>query len=285
MFLEKSNPIALTIDVEDWFHILGFKGELDISQWDKLESRVYINTRKILQILSEYDVHATFFILGWVAEKYPELIREIAKHGHEIGSHGYSHQLIYSMTQEQFRQDVQKSIELIILCIGNPPVGYRAPGFSITSNTLWALNILADLGFKFDSSIFPAKRSHGGIYNANITHYVHRAPSGNTIIEFPISVYRLFNIRFCFSGGGYLRILPVSFVAHCYRRIQQDNRPLLFYLHPREIDPTHPRMSMKLYKRFKSYTNLSKTESKLRWLLRNFQFAPMGAVLKRYPFG
>ena len=268
---------ALSIDVEDWFHILDLKNEIPIADWHKMESRVSKNTIKLLSLFSQHGVRATFFVLGWVAEQFPQLVLEIKRQGHEIASHGYGHKLAYQQTPQEFRDDVTKVKRILERIIHQEVMGYRVPGFSIQNGNLWALDILKEEGFVYDSSICPAVRGHGGLDGSPIYPYKH--PSG--LWEFPISVFRFLGKNISFSGGGYLRFFPYSFIKNAIKKINSQNQPVMVYLHPREIDVSQPRLKMPLNRRFKCYVNLHTTEKKLDRLLRDFNFASISEVLGR----
>jgi polysaccharide deacetylase family protein (PEP-CTERM system associated) len=269
---------ALVIDVEDWFHICNIKSGYTIKDWHNLESRVEKNTKKILEILKKKEVKASFFILGWIAERYPHIVNTIAEEGHEIGSHGYAHNLVYETSPEEFRKDLRKSLHIINKINEDKIYGYRAPGFSITQKTSWAFDILASEGIKYDASVFPAVRGHGGIRGAPIYAYLINT-SGGSIIEFPASVFSFMGINIAFCGGGYLRFFPYWFIKYRIKRMNKKGHPVVVSLHPREIDPHQPRMKLSLKRRFKYYVKLSSMENKLTKILKDFNFGPMREVL------
>jgi polysaccharide deacetylase family protein (PEP-CTERM system associated) len=269
---------AFTIDVEDWFHILDVEGTPPLDQWTKLPSRVESNFRRLLDLLGEHRVRATCFFLGWIAERYPHLVRDAALAGHEIASHGYAHQLIFSQTEAAFYEDVSRSKAVLEDLSGRPVLGYRAPGFSIVKKTPWALERLARAGFQYDTSIFPATRGHGGMPGAALTPSRIETQSG-PIVEFPVSIARIAGRRACFFGGGYLRLFPYRIVSGMTRRVHSEGRSIVFYVHPRDIDPAQPRLPMSPERRFKSYVNLHRTEAKVRRVLTEFQFKPLGEFL------
>ncbi len=275
----------ISIDIEDWFHILDLKSEISIKDFSKLDSRVERNTHILLNILDEHKVKGTFFVLGWIAEHFPHLIKEIYNRGHEIASHSYAHKICYKMDSKEFKNDTKRSIQVIEDVIGDKVIGYRAPGFSIIKKNLWTLDILIELGIKYDSSIFPSRRGHGGMPGAPIFPYYQTTPSGKVIFEFPISCIKLFNLTIAFSGGGYLRLFPYWFIKWGIQKYNKLGYPVVVYVHPREIDPHHPRLKMPLYRKFKSYVNLSSTEKKLKSLLQNFPFEPMKKIFEKYKNG
>jgi len=287
---------ALTIDVEEYFQVEAFASVIDPQNWKDYPSRVELNTKKILDILDKYQTKATFFCLGWVAERQPDLIKEIAARGHEIASHGYDHQPVYRKTPKTFRADVKKTKQILEDLTGKPVFGYRAPTYSITKKTLWALEILAEEGYKYDSSIFPIKHDLYGIPDAprfpfNVNTFTHwniktlkrlNVNPCQRFIEFPITTLHIFNINIPIAGGGYFRLFPYSFIKHALRHINlKENQPFIFYLHPWEFDPNQPRMNHAPWRsRFRHYVNLDKTEIKFRKLLSDFKFSTVLEVLK-----
>jgi polysaccharide deacetylase family protein (PEP-CTERM system associated) len=258
-----------SIDVEDWFHILDLPSTPHISTWQSLPSRVEKNFLKLLDILDETNARATCFFLGWVAEKFPHLVREAAKRGHEVSSHGYSHILAYQVTAENFYEDAVRAKKTIEDISGQPVWGYRAAGFSVTEAIPWFFEKLIQAGYRYDSSVFPAQRGHGGMRNGSCDPYGVESPSG--FVEFPVSVEHVAGYPICFFGGGYLRLFPYSVIRKMTRRVLRQGRPVIFYVHPREIDVQSPRLAMKMARRFKSYVNLKTTERKIRNLLSEFE--------------
>ncbi len=255
-----------SVDVEDWFHILEVTSTPPLSEWDSLPSLVERNFRKLLDIFSEKRARVTCFFLGWVAEKFPHLVKEAHQRGHEIASHGYSHQLVYKMGSEKFFDDAVKSKAILENTLGLPIHGYRSSGFSVTEETPWFFDRLVEAGYRYDSSVFPARRTHGGLRTGRFAPY----RMNNGLIEFPISVKEVLGMPVCFFGGGYLRLFPYFIIRRMARRVLGDGRPVVFYVHPRETDPGHPRLPMTLSLRFRSYVNLSTTEPKIRNLLAEF---------------
>jgi polysaccharide deacetylase family protein (PEP-CTERM system associated) len=269
----------MSVDVEDWFHILEAASAPDISQWNSLPSCVERNFRKLLDLFSEKNVRVTCFFLGYVAEKYPQLVKEALHRGHEIASHGYAHRLIYTMTPLAFLEDALKSKEILEDISGQAVNGYRAPGFSVTAETPWFFEKLVEAGYQYDSSVFPAPRQHGGL---NTDKYAPHMIA-NQLMEFPITVADVLGKRFCFFGGGYLRLFPYPVVRRMSRKVLGENRPVVFYIHPREIDPTHPRLSLGATRTFKSYVNLKTTEPKLRHILDEFQVTTFAEFIAENP--
>ena len=259
-----------SVDVEDWFHILDLPATPPLSEWDALPTRVEKNFLKLLDIFAEKNAHVTCFFLGWVAQKFPHLVMEALKRGHEIASHGYGHRLVFRMTREEFLDDARKAKRIIEDAAGRPILGYRSAGFSVTQDTPWFFDALMEAGYAYDSSVFPAPRGHGGLKGGQLTPYLHRGTS-RSLVEFPITVKKVFGKPICFFGGGYLRLFPYFLIRRMTRRVLAEERPVNFYIHPREIDPAHPRLTMGLVRGFKSYVNLGSTEPKIRRLLSEFE--------------
>jgi len=273
---------ALSFDVEDYFHAHAFSGIVRFEEWPSLEERVVTNTRRLLDLLDEYQVAATFFTLGWVAERHPSLIREIAQRGHEVGSHGYAHRLVYAMTPAEFRADTARAKAAIEDAIGAPILGYRAPTFSITRESLWALEILHSEGFRYDSSIFPIVHDRYGIPNAPRFPHKIALPEGREIVEFPLSTIPVAGQRIPVAGGGYLRLIPYPLLRAALRRINvREGRPAIIYLHPWEFDPEQPRLPVGPLTRFRHYVNLRTTQVKLTNLLTDFRFGSLSQVLRQ----
>jgi polysaccharide deacetylase family protein (PEP-CTERM system associated) len=254
---------VFSVDLEDWFHLLELDGAPPIERWDALPSRLERNTKRLLALLDVRHVKATFFVLGWVAARFPGLVRQIADCGHEIASHGHTHGLVWSQQPSAFRDDVRRASDAIEAACGRRPIGYRAPGFSIVERTPWALDILADEGFVYDSSIFPAARAHGGIAGARPGPW--RLPCG--LFEFPVSTVGLRGARVGYLGGGYLRALPRRLVLALARSQARLGRDLVLYVHPRDIDPGQPRLPMSWRRHVRTYIGLRGTLGKLAALL------------------
>jgi len=259
----------LTFDVEDWFHILDHPQTREIRQWTKFESRLEAGLERILNALDAKSQRATFFCLGWVAEKHPNLIRKIDNAGHEIGSHSYAHQLVYEQNPAEFRRDVEKSIDTLQQVIGKKISTYRAPGFSITGQTLWAFEILSEVGVDVDCSIFPAQRAHGGMRGFDFEGPAVVASGTFALKCLPINTARSIFGNFVYSGGGYFRLLPLSFL-----RFRFDNDPyIMTYFHPRDFDPDQPTLGgLSPVRQFKSYVGLSASICKLEALLSDYLF-------------
>jgi polysaccharide deacetylase family protein (PEP-CTERM system associated) len=304
---------ALTIDVEDYFQVSAFEGCVSRECWDNYPLRVEGNTSRILDILDEFKVKATFFVLGWVAERKPALVREIARRGHEVASHGYGHQRVCTQTRKEFREDIRRSKTLLEELCGVPVHGYRAPSYSISMNTLWAYDELLDAGYLYDSSVFPIRHDLYGIpdwprhpftveknwdgqwqpsasipCSLHTNHYSLFDSHCSTVNcstvqlfkEIPITTLSIAGKSIPIAGGGYFRLFPYPFTRWGLRRInREEGRPFVFYLHPWEIDPGQPRMSDAGKKsRFRHYLNLHRTEGRFRSLLKDFRFATMREV-------
>ncbi|MFB3813637.1 MAG: XrtA system polysaccharide deacetylase [Terriglobales bacterium] len=259
--------VIFSVDVEDWFHILDVAGAPDFASWERQPSRVERNFRELLEIFAERDRRVTCFFLGWVAQRFPHLVREAADLGHEIASHGYAHRLIYTMTEAEFTVDARRTRELLEDIAGEPVQGFRAPGFSVTPETPWFFAALEEAGYRYDSSVFPSTREHGGWSGAECGPHV---VAGTGLVEFPISTIGVFGRRLCVFGGGYLRAFPTWFVRRATRSVLGEGRPVIVYIHPREIDPKQPRVQMPLRRRIKCYVNLRTTEKKVRQLTAEF---------------
>jgi polysaccharide deacetylase family protein (PEP-CTERM system associated) len=271
---------ALTIDVEDYFHVHAFQGVIGSSEWDSYPLRVERNTLRIVELLTKYRARATFFVLGWVAERCPDLVKQILNAGHEIGCHGYAHQVIYSGDEKTFREDVRRAKRLIEDVAGVRVKSYRAPSYSITSSTLWALEILGEEGFECDSSVFPVWHDNYGIPGAPRFPYTHELHCGVSLKEFPPSTLRLCGVNVPVAGGGYLRLFPYMLTAWAIRHINQvERQPAMVYLHPWELDLDQPRIAAPWRSRFRHYQNLHTTEEKCARLLEDFYWAPMEEFL------
>ncbi len=261
----------LTIDVEDYYHVSAFEDVIGHEKWDKYSSRIVVNTKVILDMLEHHGVKATFFVLGWIAEKFPQLVKDIHHRGHEIGCHSYAHRLIYNLTPAEFRADTKKTKDILEQITGSVVTGYRAPSYSITNDSLWALDVLEELGFQYDSSIFPIFHDRYGIFDSPRFQY---ELTNNTMTEYPISTALLFGLKLPVSGGGYFRLMPYGLTRMLLNRInQKEKQPFVFYLHPWEIDPSQPRVQgLSALSKFRHYNNLDKTRGRLERLLHDFRF-------------
>ena len=267
-------PNALTVDVEDYFHVAALAPSVHRDSWISRESRVVGNTQKLLAIFEEFDVRGTFFVLGWVAERYPQLVRDIAARGHEIACHGFSHRLVYEQSPEEFYQETLRAKDLLQYITGAAVLGYRAASYSIVRESLWALDILVELGFVYDSSIFPVRHDRYGIHDAERAPHRMATPTGKYIVEWPLATARILGFRLPVAGGGYFRLFPYGLSRWGLASInRRELRPFVFYLHPWEIDPAQPRVSASWLSRFRHYTNLGKCEERLRRLLGEFRFS------------
>ena len=270
---------TFTVDVEDYFHVSAFASNIRVEDWDQYECRVEQNTRRVLEIAAESNTRGTFFVLGWVAQRYPQLVTEIQSAGHEIGCHSQWHQLVYELGPERFRADLIESRDVLQDITGQPVTMYRSPSFSITKNSLWALEILAEEGFDTDSSISPVHHDRYGIPDAPLVPHVIPTPSGS-IREFPGMVYRFGKTNIPVGGGGYLRLLPWMATKRLLNGVRSQQRPLNVYIHPWEFDPEQPRIAASLKSKFRHYQNLKTTAGKIRSMLQQFNLGRMSEVLE-----
>ena len=265
---------ALTIDFEDWYQGL----EIPVAEWDRFEDRIEFSGNRVLELLAESGVRATFFVLGYVAERHPALVRAIVDAGHELGTHGYSHTLIYKQTPEVFRDEIRRAIDAAENAAGVRILGHRAPFFSITNRSLWALDILAEAGIRYDTSIFPVHNYRYGISDApRWPHEMTR--SSGTMREFPISTWRVLGQNVPIAGGAYFRIFPYAITRAGFRSINRQGHSAVFYVHPWEFDPKHPRLPLPRRIAATHYFNLKSTAARFRRLLKDFRFAPMREIL------
>ncbi len=262
----KSNVIS--IDVEDWFHILDSSAAPSIERWSSLESRIEQNIKKMLAMLDNFSVKATFFWLGWAAERHKSLVRKCHNSGHEVASHGYAHILAYKVGPDAFRQDIIRAKAILEDITGDTIRGFRAPGFGITNKAPWAFDVIKESGYQYDSSVFPASRAHGGMSDSLLGPYFIETASGH-LLEIPTSVVEVFGRRVSLFGGGYLRLASKRMIKWGISRLQKAQQPLIVYVHPREIDPDHPHLSLSLIRRFKCYVRLRSTLPKLAWLCQD----------------
>jgi len=270
---------GISFDVEDWFQVENLKEVISCKDWECCGLRVVQNTRKILRLLERHQTRATFFILGWIAERCPSLVKEIAAGGHEIASHGYGHEVVYKLTAEEFYSDLERSKKILESIIDRPVLGYRAPSFSITPKSVWALDVLKELDFAYDSSIFPTSFHNRYGFNG-----VSSSPFkfSNGLIEMPLSTYRIGGANFPLAGGGYFRLFPYSYFQRFFRRLNKQGKPIVFYLHPWELDPGQPKMKVRFNYRLRHYVNLEKTEGRLEKLLKEFRFVPLIDLVGQY---
>mgnify|MGYP001228231035 CR=1 FL=1 len=271
---------AFTVDVEDYFQVEGFAKVIDRSAWEGIRTRVGASTTTLLEMLAQRKIRATFFVLGWVARKHPEIVHQIAAAGHEVASHGMSHRLVYTQTPEEFRRETHDAKALLEDLCQKPVIGYRAATYSITRRSLWALDILCEEGFRYDSSIFPMRHDRYGIPDAEPRPHILATPSGGRLVEFPISVLRYGGVKVPIAGGGYFRLFPYRFTRWALRRMNRQQQEFVFYVHPWEVDPGQPRVSAAgALSRFRHYVNLRRSAERLGRLLDDFKFDTMHAVL------
>lgn len=272
---------AMTVDVEDYFQVQALECRIERASWDRFESRVCQNTERLLELFERANVSATFFVLGWVAERYPGLLCRLARAGHEIASHGYEHRVLHSMTPDEFRHDLRRAREVLEQAVARPVQGYRAPSFSVTRSTMWALDVLIDEGYLYDASIYPVHHDRYGI--PDWPRHIHRIerPAGG-IWELPGSTVRWGGANFPMGGGGYFRLLPYAWTRWGINHLNTaEGQPAIFYLHPWEIDSGQPRVGVSGLSRVRHYHNLHKTESRLQRLLGQFTFGTVSEVLAR----
>jgi len=279
---EKGVTNALSFDVEEWFVNTNLEGQVQRSQWDNYESRIEKSTALILSLLEEKKVLATFFVLGWVAQRYPGLVKEIAKHGHEIATHGWSHKLIYNQNPGEFEDELKRSIELLEDLSGGKILGHRAACLSITAKSQWAIDILINNGIAYDSSIYPILHDRYGMVGAPRLPYILRKNGQKEIWEFPMATFRFSKLNIPMAGGGYFRLYPYMLTSFLMRRLNESGGPVMVYLHPPEFDPGQPRLKIGLKNKFRAYVGLENNFSKLKRLLEDFKFAPVRDVLKQF---
>lgn len=272
---------VMSVDVEDWFSVENMRGIIPRQDWERLESRVERNVARLLDLFSSRHIEATFFVLGWIAERHPDMVREIARRGHEVASHGYSHDMITRMTPEEFEADLRRSLDVLARAGSTSVLGFRAPTFSVTRKTMWAVDILKACGLRYDSSVFPIGfHPDYGIADAPLEP--HQLPNG--LWELPMSCAEIFGKRVPCSGGGYFRLFPYPVMRALMRRCNASRRPVVFYLHPWEIDPEQPRVgAMPLLKRFRHYNNIERTFERLERLLADFSFTSARRLLALAP--
>lgn len=263
----------LSFDIEEWFHPEIFAGRYPISEWERLESRVRRNTDIILEFLVRKKLTATFFILGWVAERFPDIVRDTASAGHEIASHGYSHQMVTKMSPEEFRADLRRSLDILNALSPEPVVGFRAPTFSITDDSRWALPIMYEEGIRFDSSVFPIHHDRYGIPDAPRDPYPIYRNGTDVIYEYPMTTVRVGSLNLPCSGGGYFRLYPFQLSLHLMKRCAREGRPIIFYAHPWEFDTGMPHVDLGVVSRIRHYANIDKFLKRLDTVTGMFPFA------------
>lgn len=263
----------LTVDLEEWFVVENLREVIDRGEWEELPARVEQNTREILSLFSDYHVRATFFVLGWVAEKYPKIIKEISIAGHEIGCHSYYHRRVDTLDRDEFRRDTEMAVNAIFKATGITPVGYRAPSWSINSNIRWAFEVLAEMGFEYDSSLFPITHDLYGEPDAPTGTFRMQLDNGLALYEIPASTVKIMGRNFPIGGGGYLRHGPLWFTTWMINRLNTANRPAVLYIHPWEVDRNHPRLDgLNALQKFRQYGSIATLMIKLEKLFRRFDF-------------
>ena len=272
---------CLTIDVEDWFHILDSPAVPGIEHWPSLESRIERNLEELLIVLDSFSVKVTFFWLGWLAERHKDLVCMCRDSGHEIASHGYAHILAYEVGPNAFREDITLARDILENIIGDQIRGFRSPGFGITKKAPWAFEVIKESGYQYDSSVFPASRGHGGIADSPLGPYFIETRSGH-LLEIPMSIVEIFGRRTSLFGGGYLRLANKLMIKWGIGKLQTAGRPLIIYVHPREIDPAQPHLPLSLLRQFKCYVNLNSTLPKLKWLCKNYALFTMLDMVENY---
>lgn len=269
---------GLSVDVEDWFHILDCDRSPQITQWDSLESRVTFSTGRLLDFLSQYCIRATFFFLGWVAERYPELVKQVVERGHEIGSHGHMHKMVSDLTPDEFARDLDTSLVAISRASGCDVRAYRAPGFSISHREFWAFEILVSRGIHLDSSLFLGPHAHGGLLLKRNRPFELVLPNGRRLVEVPVVPCPLLGWNLPFSGGGYLRLLPTPLIRPLFK-IAERYGPVITYIHSRDFDPEQPKMNLSRNRSFKYYVGLKTFSIKFEQLVKSFHFSTFGDVV------
>ncbi len=271
---------AFSVDVEDYYQVVAFEKVVSRQRWEEYEPRVERNTLRLLELFAEHDVKATFFVLGWVAKHHPRVVREIQASGHEVASHGWDHRRVTELSPVEFREDIRRTKAVLEDLSGVEVIGYRAPNYSIVEETLWALDIILELGHRYDSSIFPIRHDRYGIPGADRFPWVIREQPEDQLVEFPISTVRLAGMILPFVGGGYLRHFPAWFIHWGMRRLnRRESQPAMVYIHPWEIDPEQPRQPVGKVNTVRHYRNLDLTEKRLERLFREFRFTTVREVL------
>lgn len=270
---------AMTVDVEDYFHVAAFDQQIKAQDWDQLQPRVDRNTRLLLDLFDKHQAKSTFFFLGWVAERYPDLVKEVQRRGHEVASHGYSHTKVHQQTPAEFKADASKAKDLLEQLTGQAVVGYRAPSFSINKQSEWAFDILKELGHRYSSSTYPVKHDLYGVPDWPAQPYLRT----EGLLEIPMPTLVMHGRQLPIAGGGYFRLMPYKLSSYLISRfLRQDHMPYMFYFHPWEIDPAQPRVAnASLKSRFRHYVNLSRMEDKLSRLLTEFNWSSLDQVYQQ----
>jgi polysaccharide deacetylase family protein (PEP-CTERM system associated) len=269
----------LSVDVEDYFQVEAFRDVIGRDTWDQWPSRVDANTRRVLDLFDEYDAKGTFFFVGWVADRNPGLVREVQRRGHELACHSYWHRTVYSLSPKEFADDTRRACDAIEQAAGVRVVGYRAPSWSITRDSIWALDVLAEQSFMYDSSIYPIRHDIYGIPGASRFAYQHACGNGRQLPEFPPTTVKIGSMQLPAAGGGYLRIFPLRYTRWAMSQVEREEQPAIVYFHPWEVDPEQPRVAAKLRSRFRHYTNLRMMMDRLRFLLKSYRFQPFAELL------
>lgn len=280
-YLDEGVVGTFSIDVEDWYHILETGAAPPLGQWSSLESRIEYNLEQILELLDNYNIRATFFWLGWLAKRHPKLVIRCKQQGHEIASHGYAHLLPWKVGRERFKSDIVRAKKILEDITCEQISGFRTAGFGIKSHTRWALDVIAKAGYKYDSSIVPVLKEGAKVYYDECTLFSIPTQNG-PLIEVPMSTLRLSCLKIRFIGGGYLRLFPKWFIRWGIDRLWKTSRPVIVYVHPREIDLDHPRLSLNVFRRFRCYYNLKSTMPKLKWLCENYSFCTMHELVENF---
>lgn len=270
---------VLSVDVEEWFHPEAVHHLFPIDSWPSQEKRVQENVDRLLNLFAAKNARATFFILGWVAKNNPGMVKRIAAAGHEIGTHGNSHRMVTKLTPQEFRDDLQESLHILQDISSQPVIGFRAPTFSIVNSTLWALDILREVGIKYDSSVYPIWHDRYGIPNAPRQPYLAAEKDDCHLIEFPMPTLQILNKNIPFGGGGYLRIFPLWFTAMAIKRFNKQGASAIVYMHPWEFDADQPRLNLGRIQTWRHYYNIKSNLKKLGVLLERFTWTSFGAVL------
>jgi polysaccharide deacetylase family protein (PEP-CTERM system associated) len=265
---------AFSAELEDWFHILDSDKVPPMHEWGTLPLRAEKSVDRMLQLFEDNNVRATFFCLGWMAERLPHVVQRCHAAGHEIGSHGYAHLLAYQVGPAAFMKDIVRSKAILEDITGEEVVGFRSPGFSVREDNTWLFDVVSDAGYLYDASVFPAHHGHGGLRDVEPGPHVIQT-RGRELVEIPASTVAVAGRRVCLFGGGYLRLSPLRLIRWGAERLRRSGRPLVVYVHPREIDPDHPRLPLTWKRRFKCYVNLRSTLPKIKWLCEHFTFTTM----------
>ena len=276
----RRTPNALTCELEDWFHILDSDKTPKFEDWGKLPLCAERNVERLLHLFADTHVRATFFCLGWMAERMPQVVRRCQAAGHEIGSHGYAHIMARPTNWAIFREDILRAKEILEDITGRAVLGYRSPGFSVKNGNTWFFDVVSESGYRYDASVFPARHGHGGYSGINPGPHVITT-QGGPLVEIPVSTVSILGRRMCFFGGGYLRLSPLPIIRWGARHLRRAKQPLIVYVHPREIDPDHQRLPLGPWRSFKCYNNLGTTFPKLKWLCENNRFGTMAELASR----